>query len=648
MSDTRPRLVKVTEGWLCNLGELEQSIRPPPHDCPDCRTGYYTESEQPSTYVKALQESRKHITNRLGSHADLLMSRWRKRSQEKRRELLHKAVPELEESQWINSRYVYSDEKFRYGERTVQRRRQLSVPWLNVEMELSWAYGYFDVEFSAECVVMSGPRYGDVVDWDAQWAHSGYTLGFPRARLLLEAQAFLMEALSRITDEFLERANAAGASAKTDKWRDLTSIGFRHPGETELWSPYTNPAFSRPLKLNIGYMVSMAQTRKEEAIDHLIDLQCDPAYLRRHIKGLFSNTLFRVLDTEDAAMMVARYTHTEYTRYYWWYWIEIECKHVRDLHDRFLDSTHPGQPIPPKYDRALGALELLLVNQTLERIRRFKSLMPWSPGQAKHYSLSKRPGVPLERVARGLSRDSNPNTKKALENDPLDWCLRQMMGKPDDYKHFDHAMIFAMIDDHLVRNNRKEAARIDEFLMREMTDISALNESLISLSLNRPRKTSRELQDECLTENRGLWKYMKNNPKDHSNQKFKKMRKALVDGFYEGKAPSGAKNKAWLQQSQTLRGFVEGFFKKLENLFRKDLEGIGLEAETIEELLSDVLVQNKPEYLEAIAREEEEIMTQITKAKKPVPDTFIDRSTATEGFIRADLVQTMLQISSMN
>ncbi|KAK0382189.1 hypothetical protein CLIM01_00481, partial [Colletotrichum limetticola] len=632
--------------------ELERSIRPPPHDCPDCQTGYYTESEQrayihsyhhsisdtsaiktASTYVKALQESRKHITNRLDSHADLLMSRCRKRSQEKRRELLHKAVPELEESQWINSRYVYSDEKFRYGERTVQRRRQLLVPWLNVEvlktspailfallhyrtlyppedfapldcrqMELSWAYGYFDVEFSAKCVVMSGPRYGDVVDWDAQWAHSGYTLGFPRARLLLEAQAFLMDALSRITDEILEGANAAGASAKTDRWRDLTSIGFRHPGETELWSPYTNPAFSRPPKLNMGCMVSMAQARKEEAIDHLIDLQCDPAYLRRHIKGLFSNTLFRVLDTEDAAMMVARYIHTEYNRYYWWYCIEIECKHVRDLHDRFFDSTHPGQPIPPKYDRALGALELLLVNQALERIRRFKSLMPWSPGQAKHYSLSKRPGVPLERVARGLSRDSNPNTKKALENDPLGWCLHQMMGKPDDYKHFDHAMIFAMIDDHLVKNNRKEAARIDEFLMREMADISALHV--------------------CRTEKRGLWKYMKNNPKDHSNQKFKKMGKALVDGFYEGKAPSGAKNKAWLQQSQTMRGFVEGFFKKLENLFRKDPEGTSLEAETVEEFLSDVLVQNKPEYLEAIASEEEEIMTQITKAKKPAPTTF--------------------------
>ncbi|EXF81086.1 hypothetical protein CFIO01_12026 [Colletotrichum fioriniae PJ7] len=454
-----------------------------------------------STYVKAVQESRKYITNRLSSHADLLMSRWRKRSREKHRELLHKAVPKLEESQ----------------------RRQLLVPWLNVEvlkaspailfallhsralyppedfapldcrqMELSCATGNFDVEFSAKCVVMCGPRCGDFVDWDAQHAHSRYTLGYPRARLVLEAQTFLMNALSRITDEILEGADAGSASARTDKWRDLTFTGFRHQGETELWSPYTNTAFSRPPKLDMGYIASMAQTRKEEAIDHLIDLQCDPAYLRRHIKGLFSTTLFRMADTEDAAMMVAKYIHLE---------------------------------------------------QYASR--------PADPSQV-------RPGTGCSGTS---PRQPSPGADSSLQ--------------------IFHA---------LVQNNRKEAARIDEFLMREMADISALHETLISLRLNRPQNTSKVVKD------------------------FKKMGKALVDGFYKGKAPSSEKNKAWLQQSQTLRGFVEGFFKELGNLVRKDLAGFGLEVETIEETLS--------------------------VAEKPAPGTFRDRSTETEGSIRADLVQT--------
>ncbi|KAL2876384.1 hypothetical protein SGCOL_008384 [Colletotrichum sp. CLE4] len=526
----------------------------------------------PSAYVKEAQESRKHITNRLSSYVDLLMSRWRKRSQDQRRELLNKAVPELEEPQWINSRYGYSEEKFRFGERTMQRRRHLLVPWLNVkvlktspavlfallhhrtlyppedfapldcrQMKLSWASGNFDVVFSAKYVVMSGSRYGDLVVWNAQQTHTGCTLGFPRARLVHEAQAFLMNVLSRITDAILDSADTASASTRTDKWRTQTSTGFRHP------------------------------TRKAEAIDHLTDLQCDPAYLRRYIKGLFSITIFRVADEVDASRMVAQYIYMEYQRYYSWYWIEVECKHARDLHAIFADSTHPGQPIPP--------------------------------------NLSKKPGMPLETVVRGVSRHSNPDTKEALENDPLDWCLHQMMRKPDNQRHFGHAMLFAMIDDHLAQNNRKEAARIDEFLMRELADISALHESLISLRLNQPRNTFRFIYDVYRTKKRGVWRYAKDKPKDHSKQEFKETGKPLWTASTKEKLPA------------ILRGFLEGYFKDLGNLVWKDLQGTGLEVETIEDTLGAVLVQNKPEYLEAIAREEEEIITKIIEVKKSAPDT---------------------------
>ncbi|KAK1674804.1 hypothetical protein BDP55DRAFT_716232 [Colletotrichum godetiae] len=632
ISGSRPRFVKVPEGWLCNPEEVKRSVRPPPHDCPDCQIGYYSKSEQhayshsyhhsisdtsaantASAYVKEAQESRKHITNRLSSYVDLLMSRWRKRSQDQRRELLNKAVPELEEPQWINSRYGYSEEKFRFGERTMQRRRHLLVPWLNVkvlktspavlfallhhrtlyppedfapldcrQMKLSWASGNFDVVFSAKYVVMSGSRYGDLVVWNAQQTHTGCTLGFPRARLVHEAQAFLMNVLSRITDAILDSADTASASTRTDKWRTQTSTGFRHTGID-------------------------AQGRGD--FDHLTDLQCDPAYLRRYIKGLFSITIFRVADEVDASRMVAQYIYMEYQRYYSWYWIEVECKHARDLHAIFADSTHPGQPIRPKYNLALGALELLLVNQLLERTKRFKFLIPWAPEQALHYSLSKKPGMPLETVVRGVSRHSNLDTEEALENGPLDCCLHQMMRKPDNQRQFDHAMLFAMIDDHLAQNNRKEAARIDEFLMRELADISALHESLISLRLNRPRNTFRVIYDVFRTKKREVWRYAKDKPKDHSKQEFKETGKPLWTASTKEKLPA------------ILRGFLEGYFKDLGNLVWKDLQGTGLEVETIEETLGAVLVQNKPEYLEAIAREEEEIITKIIEVEKSTPDT---------------------------
>ncbi|OHE95726.1 hypothetical protein CORC01_09010 [Colletotrichum orchidophilum] len=310
------------------------------------------------------------------------MSRWRKRSQEKRRELLNKTVPELEELQWIIPRYGYSEEKDLLEARTIHNWRHLLLPWLNVEVlktspavlfallhyrtmytpedwapldcrqiELPWAAGLFNVDFSPKCVVMSGTRYGDVVDWEEGQAHTGYTLGFPRARLVLEAQALLLKTLSNITDAILEGVDTTIVVGRTDKWREQTLVGFHHPGEAELWSPYTYPAFSPPPRLDMDYLVSLAKTRKEE-----------------------------------------------------------------------------------------------------------------------------KRGVSLEKMLREITRYSKPNTKEHLESDPLDWCLVQMTGEPDNQRHFDHAMLFAMIDDHLSKSNRKEAARIDNLLMRELANLSAMHE----------------------------------------------------------------------------------------------------------------------------------------------------------------------------
>lgn len=35
------------------------------------------------------------------------------------------------------------------------------------QLILSWATGHFDVEYSGKCVIMYGPRYGELVNWQA-------------------------------------------------------------------------------------------------------------------------------------------------------------------------------------------------------------------------------------------------------------------------------------------------------------------------------------------------------------------------------------------------------------------------------------------------------------------------------------------------
>lgn len=58
---------------------------------------------------------------------------------------------------------------------------------------------------------MYGSDYGKIkpwdgrsVSWDAGAAHQGDTLGFPRAQLVLEAQANIMAFLRTVMDKILE------------------------------------------------------------------------------------------------------------------------------------------------------------------------------------------------------------------------------------------------------------------------------------------------------------------------------------------------------------------------------------------------------------------------------------------------------------
>jgi hypothetical protein len=50
---------------------------------------------------------------------------------------------------------------------------------------------------------MYGPRCGELVDWQADPAHRAAIPGFPRTRLVLEAQTYLLGILRKVVDEIL-------------------------------------------------------------------------------------------------------------------------------------------------------------------------------------------------------------------------------------------------------------------------------------------------------------------------------------------------------------------------------------------------------------------------------------------------------------
>ena len=654
--------------YAASFSAVEDSICLPPCECVDCQTGFYAAEEQyqpalsyrrrlsdedakdiAHSYMEQINEARERLAERLRSHADVFMSRWKKRSQDKRQALLKDVAPDLEEKQWILARYSYTHERKVIHSRSQSRRCQLLLPWLNVEvlktnpavlfallhyrtvyppqdwaafdcrqLTLSWACGWLDVDYSAKCVVMYGTRYGELMNWEASAAHRADILGYPRARLVLEAQAYLMQVLCRIVSTILDGVDES-QPARITKWTELTTTaGFKRTGEVEFWSQYTNQAFSAPPLLDTGYLLSLAKTRLDAMGDHLLSLQCDGAYMRRHIKILFDTEIYKTAQITGAGSLLASGICKEVFSYYWWRWIEIECRHVDQVHQRFRDNTYPGQPLPVRYDRALGALELLLVNQVIYRTKSLEELLPFTPGLSKHWSLERNAGLP-QGTAR-LTRNTPANTEKSLAEDPLDWCLIQMLGKPDQQTHFDHAMLFAFLHNHLSTTSSKEKARLDEVIYQKLSDISTCHEMLVSVRLHRPQNRARAIEEATESENREGWKRLRVESPTLSRKALQNVGQALIEEFYRQKAPSGPRNKAWLRRSQATRAALEKFWASMREIIRLEFDGSAFSPREVESLLEIVSAHRSPQYLDAV-RDEEEMVLANAESTDELPPT---------------------------
>jgi hypothetical protein len=651
--------------YITNRSDVEASICPPPCECVDCQHGFYASEEQykacfwyrgrisdrdaqriAAGHIQVAQQERQYLLQRLASHADTIVNRWKKKGREKRQALLVDTIPELYEHRWLIPRYCFMPEckLVGLGGRTWARRCQLLLPWLSLEvlkmnpavlfallhnrtayppqdwatfdgrqLILSWACGHFDVEYSDKCIIMYGPKYGELVDWQAAPAHRADIIGFPKARLILEAQAFLMGALRKIVDKILEGVDLS-KPATSEKWKLMTSLGFRHTGELELWSPYTNQAFSEPPVFSIDNLVSLAQTRLDALGDHLWFLQTEPAYMRRYIKVLYQGEFYKVIKPNAAGAVVAQQLFVDVLNYWQWSWVKSECEYAKSVHDRFRDSIRPGAPLPSIYDRALGALELLLVNSVIDKSKHLSGVMPQRPGFSQNWNFEWRPADGPTTFKLDRKTKAPAEQKELFDKDPLEWCLIQMQGAPDTQTNYDHAILFAFLENHLANSTPKERARVDEVLYQKLSDLAAYHEMLVSVRLHRPQNKARDIEEVWHSENRIAWKrwtisgYL-------TLDDCIDLGTALLKDLYGAPLPSGQKNATWLNRSQSIRKALEAFWTGLRKTPKKVLEMSDFSAEEVRATLEIISGNLTQEYIDTVQAEEQQVLASIESAR---------------------------------
>ncbi|CAJ0543905.1 Ff.00g039850.m01.CDS01 [Fusarium sp. VM40] len=670
--------------YRASVRAIEASIAPPPCECVDCQQSFYTVDKQRTpnfSYRERIsdEEAKEVITaaledidrqqsllrNRIETFGDLLLSRWKKHSQTKRQGLLKEAVPYLESEKWLLPRFSYTHERVQAHARRPSRRKQLMLPWLNVhvlksnptvlfallqhrafnspqnwatfdsrQLTFGWVAGQFHVDFSAKSVIMYGNRYGSLVDWEEKAAHRGDTMGFPRAQLVLEAQAHLLKVLCSITETILSGVDPAQPPG-AEKWRDLfRREAFHETSTIEFWSSYTNQAFFPPPEFDISYLLTLAKTRLDETGDNLWFLQTDTAYTRRYLKLFFATEYSKTASEDQRAVIVVKQIHGEVLSHHWWKWIEMECKHVKQEYNKFHDEIHPGTALPPSYDKALGALELLLFNQVVYRAQRLKKFVTFLPSFQKYWSFT--PESKSLYATAVLKRKVPNNTKESLTEDPIDWCLMQLQLEPTDQNLFDHAMLFTMLQDHL-SSNPSEKKRLDETTYQALSDLSTCHEMLLAVRLHRPQNAARTVADVRATENREPWNPRPTDRYPNDMGHLHDIGMSLVRDFYFAKQPTGPKNADWITRSQDLRAALEKFWTSIREIVTKEFRSSTFSPESIDDLIKPISAHSTAEYLKQERQTEDVIFANMHQQH--------DTSTLTNLFREVDIGTTSSTIS---
>ncbi|KAK5114400.1 hypothetical protein LTR85_010222 [Meristemomyces frigidus] len=359
-----------------------------------------------------------HVRAKLQSHGDLILTRWTKKSKEKRALVLSSAAPEVF-GQWPQP--PQSKDSADYERRPgdlfapedilpcVEQRYSICpfADWLEIQgfmedrMKLlsllhlrtefpppDWAVfdirgtsfafcaGWLPVPFNAKCVKMYGKEYGQLTDWSEWITHSWGLAGFPRAYLTFYAQRMIMSTLRALVDDIVGDAAGTGSN----KWNILVRNGFRSSGCEALWGAYTNQAFAPPVLFDPHFMLRKAKARLDLVLDEFWLMQTEPAYTHhiiRHmsgsivcddVRGVRSDVRWNHIAMELMAEAINRLTN--------WRMIVTECQGTCDLFRRYESDIGPGRPLPQDANVAMVSLGTILDSRLKKQNYVFDKLLP--------------------------------------------------------------------------------------------------------------------------------------------------------------------------------------------------------------------------------------------------------------------------------
>ncbi|KAF2126717.1 hypothetical protein P153DRAFT_254026, partial [Dothidotthia symphoricarpi CBS 119687] len=484
------------------------------------------------------------------------------------------------------------------------------APFDNEQLTLYWECGWVDLEYNAGCVMLYGQSYGALRKWERSVAHRCDAIGFPRASLLIEAQATLMSILRRILEQVVELL-PVDSQVGMEKMTRYLHDAWTSPQAHLSWSSYVHQPFMPAPKLDLDASLVEVQARRDNVGDQLWLLQTEPAYFRRYIglvrqlpgsEMLYSQNAMKEITLAEIKAMVEMY----------WFWqgILVELEHTRHMYRVFRDHIAPGSPLPPKVNFALGALEALLVQGIDKRGKQLQALLRARPAfyHMYHHSRSSK----TEMISSLKDSPNKPNPADAYKTDRLWWCLGNLLGEPRTPTRIPHTVVLGLLDDHLQIADQKEIRKIDGILLERLSDYATMHEIWEGIRLHRPSYTERTMHDCKNSDDRSGWRRVRLAIPEFGA--LGDVTKAL-NNFDKTKAPAGGKNYQWLTVFDANHDMLKTFWASMHELFKTWHARCGFSEEDTANSLQVLGLWKSEDYHERLASKRQTVLSDISKRK---------------------------------
>jgi hypothetical protein len=271
---------------------------------------------------KRIGDALSHVKDTLELSRDLVLSRWTKKSKDKRGKLLHTAAGFLFGT-WprprMNLRLDLTEEEFAiFGPMSLDTLSGSGKggPSINIEefaedrmkllsllaVRISYAScdrAMFDsrgmlqyfwaptepLSFNSKCVKMLGKEYGRLTELDVEAIHTGTALGFPRAWATFCVQYHIAAGLRNLVNMVILGGTPSGNLKPTK----LVSDGLHSSIGGARWGTYDNQAFAPPITLDPEALLEMSRDQLNHLADEAELLQNDPEYFRNYVLEMKAN-----------------------------------------------------------------------------------------------------------------------------------------------------------------------------------------------------------------------------------------------------------------------------------------------------------------------------------------------------------------------